>query len=450
MLIHSSPLAPRHRRVPQHPPVADGRPRILVVSPTIWDRAAWASPALRAAYEPVFCCEDFFDGMGMRRALRFDVFRYLRRVLEAHGSTSWAGVLGTGDYPGCLFSAYLAEQLGLPSPRLQDIVVLSHKLYSREIQRRLVPEATPDFEAIDPLALREPKQFGYPFFLKPVRGAMSILARMVHAPEDLQRAMHFTLGQRLRGHILLQAYAQLLDSCVDSQVFGRHVPAHAFIAETPLTGQQVTIDGFVQNREVMVLGVVDSVMHEGTTSFRRFEYPSRLKSSVQARMADVVRRLIVGSGLDHSFFNVEMFYDADHDTIRLIEINPRMSYQFNDFYEHVDGTSLVAAQLALATGQSVDWRRGQGPEKVAASFILRHFTDAKVRSVPSRRHLDEVRDRFPTAHVQILCRPGERLSDREQDTSSFRCGIVNLAARSRDELYASYGEIERLLPFELD
>ena len=57
------------------------------------------------------------------------------------------GVIGTGDYPACMLAALVAERLGLPGPSPAQIVLHSHKLYSREIQKRLVPEATPAFAA---------------------------------------------------------------------------------------------------------------------------------------------------------------------------------------------------------------------------------------------------------------------------------------------------------------
>ena len=420
----------------------DSRKRILVVCPTDWERTAVASPALQAEYEFIPCCEELYDSIGLWKALRFDVRRYLDGVAAAHRDRGLVGILATGDYPGCIFGAYLGEQLGLPAPPPREIVRLSHKYYSRELQQKLVPEATPAFAVLDPFTPRPPPTWAYPYFVKPVKGTMSIRARMVHGPEDLRRALSFSARERLRGWALLRPFAQLLHA-----YFPRPVPAHAFIAEAPLRGQQVTVDGFVQNGAVTVMGIVDSIMYPGTMSFQRFEYPSALPAAVQERMAALTTRLMAGSGLDHSCFNLELFYDAERDAISIIEINPRMSYQFSDLFERVDGMSSFAVQLALATGRPVAWPRGGGPDRAAASFVMRRFTDARVLAVPQAPELAALAQRVPGAHVKILCAPGERLSDHDQDVGSYRYCIINLAAPSAEELHARYAEAEKLLAF---
>jgi biotin carboxylase len=327
------------------------------------------------------------------------------------------------------------------SPR--TIVQLSHKYYSRQIQQRLVPDATPAFDAIDPCAPLLPSKLTFPFFVKPVKGTMSIRARMVRDHAELAEAMRFSIRERLEKMVLLRPFAQLLDEYTDGRV-----PAHYFIGEEPLAGAQVTVDGFVQNGEVTIMGIVDSVMYPGTISFQRFEYPSRHPEGVQAKMARVVRDLIRGSGLDHTCFNVEMFYDPARDATHVIEVNPRMSYQFADLYERVDGTSTFKIQLALATGERVPWRHGAGRHRAAASFVMRRFSDAAVTAVPSAADVAEVKSMFPGTIVRVLCAAGDRLSDHDQDVGSFRYCIVNMSAESAPALYSSYDEVVRKLTFQ--
>ena len=419
-----------------------GAPRILVVCATSWERAATCTPALQAQYEFLFCADELYRVISLWSALRFDVHRYLDGLVTTYRDRGITGILGTGDYPGCLFSAYLAEHLGLPAPQARDTVLLSHKYYSRQIQRQLVPEATPEFAIVDPRAVQEPQNLRYPFFVKPVKGTMSIGAQLVRDRTELRLALRSSARAALSNWIWLRPYAQLLAAYQAAPV-----PVRCFIAEAPLRGQQVTVDGFVQNGRVTIMGIVDSIMYPGTTSFQRFEYPSALTDSVQARMTELTTRLMGGCGFDHSCFNVELFYDAERDAISIIEINPRMSYQFSDLFARVDGMSSFAVQLALATGQRVHWPRGGGPDQVAASFVLRRFTDARVVATPEPADVVEIERRFPGAHVVILCAPGQRLSERDQDIGSYRYCIINLAAPSRDTLHARFAEVEALLPF---
>lgn len=416
--------------------------KILVICPTAWEKVEIAKPTLQDRYEFVVCGEELADSVGLWNALRFDVHRYLSQIAAAHHGIGIAGVLGTGDYPGCMFSATLAEQLGLPCPSVRSVVLLSHKFHSREIQQRIVPDATPKFAIVDPHRVRTPTDLTFPFFVKPVKGTMSIRAQMVQDHAELRRAVHLSLGDQLRGWTLLSPYIQLLRKHKPD-----HVPIHCFIAEAPLRGAQVTVDGFVQNGVSTVMGITDSIMYPGTMSFARFAYPSALPESVQARMVALTNRLMSASGFDHSCYNVELFYDEAQDQISIIEINPRMSYQFSDLFAHVDGQSSFAVQLALSTGQQVHWKPGSGPYRVAASFVMRRFQDARVVSCPTPEQIAQVEQRFPSAQVKVLCHPGDRLSDHDQDVGSYRYCIVNLAAASVAQLENSYAEITTLLPF---
>ena len=77
---------------------------------------------------------------------------------------------------------------------------------------------------------------------------------------------------------------------------------------------------------------------------------------------------------------------------------------------------------------------------VAASFLLRTYEDAVVRAVPDPT---SVLERFPHAHVEVLVRPGQRLSENDDDTVSHRLAVVALAARDRPALLGRFAEAVR-------
>jgi hypothetical protein len=420
------------------------RKRILVVSPGEWDEEALARPAVSLTYEIVRESAELALDPSRFHGERFDLERWLRTRVELHRHARFDGVVGTGDYPGCQLAALLARELELPSPRFEDVVRLSHKLHSREIHARCVPEATPRFVAFDPWAPRRAPPLLFPFFTKPVKGTMSIRARLVRNEAELDAVLAFTEQQRAEREELLAPFDQMLRAA------GCEVPAHWFIAESNLAGEQVTVDGFVERGRVTIQGIVDSVMYPGTRSFERFDLPSRLPETTQRRMRDVVTRLVEGSGLDQCCFNVELMHEATTGAISVIEINPRMSYQFADLYEHVDGLSTFDAQLARAIGQPVRWTPRAGRYGAASSFALRRFTDARVRSVPSAATIARAREQVPSLQARILCAAGERLSDHDQDTESFRYAIINLAAANERALEADWTAVQRLLAFQFD
>ena len=414
---------------------------ILVLCANSWDKQN-LMPDRHPKYEFVFAGGELIENLTIVDVLRFDIFSYMRKIADSFDGCL-DGVIGTGDYPGCMLAAGIASRLGLPTPALRDIVLLSHKFYSREIQKKHAPDATPGYETIDPFRLnRAPRALNYPIFVKPVKGTMSIRAQLVQGRAELRQALRFSLRERFAKCLLLRPYQHLLRIYSDGRV-----PAHHFISEEPLKGVQVTVDGFMHDASATVMGIVDSLMYSGTICFERFEYPSRLPASVQERMAEIAVRTIEGSGLDHACFNIEMFYDEESDRVSIIEINPRMSYQFGDLYERVDGMNTYEIQLSLATSTPPCWSKGRGKCGAAASFVMRLFSDAVPTALPSREELDRVEARFPGIQVRVLCTLGERLSAQDQDVGSFRYCIVNMGASNAVQLHADYGEVRAMLTF---
>src|SRR5262249_48962927 len=156
----------------------------------------------------------------------------------------------------------------------------------------------------------------------------------------------------------------------------------------------------------------------------RFEYPSQLPEDVQARMLNVADRVMRQMGFDDGQFNMEFMYDVDTDALRIIEINPRMSSQFADLFEKVDGTNSYSVMLDLALGRPPQVQSRNGRYAAAASCVLRTFQNQNVLKVPTQEVIDEVIERHPGARIEVLARAGRRLSQQMQDGCSFRYGIV--------------------------
>jgi hypothetical protein len=162
-------------------------------------------------------------------------------------------------------------------------------------------------------------------------------------------------------------------------------------------------------------------------------------------MADVAERLMPALGFGDSMFNIEFFVGPDGRP-KIVEVNGRMASQFAPLVQAVHGVSSYEIQLALCTGRTPDLPPARD-DLIAASFVLRTYADAVVRSVPDPT---TVLERYPHAHVEVLVGPGHRLSDYDQDTASHRLAVVALAARDRASLLARFAEAVELLPFELE
>jgi len=424
----------------------DLKARLLVICPTARDRIHFARPEIQGTYALEFRGTD-----EATHAPGFDALQFLTETIDdiRRRHAQFQGVVGIDDFPACMLAALVAETCGFSFPSFESLFLCQHKYYARLRQREAAPKATPNFHVVDISRPPAPSDIPLPFpvFVKPIKSYLSILARRLDTVQDLARAI-------AEAPLRLGPVARMFDALVGVSTLDRQfrdIPASALLLEQPLTGHQVTLDGYAYQGRVVPLGVVDSVFFPRTLSFARFEYPSRVPPPVQERMRHIAERVVENVGLDRTFFNVEFFYRQEDDSIWIIEINSRMASQFAPLYRMLHGIDLYAMQLEMNLGKepggTTVWSPGRRSGGVSASFVLRRFEDGVVTHVPSPEELRRFERRFPDSFVEILVGEGERLSDELQDDGSFRYGLVDLCAGDWEELQGKYAEAKRLLPF---
>jgi len=348
-------------------------------------------------------------------------------------------VVSSDDYPGSVFASIVAERCGLFGPSPQSVLLCHHKYYSRCIQKDCISGATPKFWIVEKNENKISKQsYCFPFFIKPVKSSFSVYAQEIKSLEMLKDYMCKTS--------LSDIYLSYFNWAVNKYIFSEY-DGYCFLGEEILEGFQVTVDGFVHNGIVKIIGIVDSVMFPGTISFERFEYPSRLPNLVQQVMKDIVACVIEKIGLDNTLFNVECIYNMQTGAIHIIEINPRMSSQFADLYEKVDGTNSYEIMIDIALGISPRVRYRNGKHSVAASCVLRTFEDKYVVSLPSKSNIDFVEKIFPGTRIEICAQKDKKLSDIKQDPYSYRYGLIHLGGRDWIELLKKYQSCLEFLEF---
>lgn len=381
---------------------------ILVLCPQERDLKAVEAAGLQERYRVRYA------GSDLDQLEDFDPAAFL----EECESVPADGVVGTKDQ-SALLAALLAERRGLPGPTPRALLALQHKPTSRALQRLVAPEATPRSEPLDGTPPFDP-----PFFVKPVVGRLSQSAYRIDDLAELA-GLHEADGYTARyAEIAALAGADARD-------------AHGFVAEELLAGAEVTLEGYVHEGRLTVVGVTDSVNYPGTLSFESFEYPSALPAERIAELSDVARRVVPALGFDGGFFNVE-FFVADGEPARIIEVNGRLASQFAPLLLSVHGRSSYDALFRLALGEDPAWDPGP-PAGVAVSYILRVFEDAFVAEVPEAE-----------PDVEVLVRPGLMLSEQgANDTQSYRLAILYGAAATRDEAVARLRERARALSFRL-
>ncbi|MBA3505968.1 MAG: ATP-grasp domain-containing protein [Betaproteobacteria bacterium] len=424
------------------------KPKFLFLFPEGWDEVAFATVA---AYRDEFdvVCEgfDLFRFPENANILWFDARRWIEKLARKYRNEGLVGIASTNEQYGALLAASLAREFGLPGSDPAAIVRAQHKYYARQALAKELPEATPPFcllpyefgrtavDAADP-------DLAYPFFVKPVKAAYSVLARRVDSPTDLQQHLTFRPWEAHIIKRLVRPFADLMRLHTDFTIDPQHM-----LAEALLEGVQINVDGWMHRGNVGFLGIVDSIMYPGTTAFQRFEYPSRLPPDAQAQAFAVTERTMRALGFDHGCFNVELFWKPDDGTFKIIEINPRLAAQFGDLYEKVDGTNPYQLLADLSVGREPRWTRGEGRHGAAASFTLREFNGA-IKVAPGKAEIRWLQSAYPDAHLQTCIKHGNSRRRETKWLGSYRYAIVNLGGADRDDLHRRFDDICRHLVFE--
>ena len=377
---------------------------------------------------------DLFSFPGNLRLPAFDVERFAAWQAARGRRRGWRAVLSHHEQFGALAAALVAERLGLPGAKPESILAAQHKLHARRVLAQVAPDAnlrcTVLEEGDDASA---PGDLDYPVFVKPVKGAFSVLARCVEESGQLRAHMHFDWSERWLIRQLVEPFDRVCRARLPQAG-----SAYRMLLEEPVAPQtaQFNLDGWVQDGRVHALGVVDAIMYPGTQAFMRWEHPSRLNVTVQRRVLEVAQRFLGAIGYTHGFFNLEFFYDDQADCLRVIECNPRLASQFSDLYERVHGMDAHGMALALALGanpRSLPLRRPTA--QAAASLVYRAFdATGPVPPAPTASQREDLAREFPDALLFCFQKRGRSLARDFHWTGSHRYGIVHLGARDPEHL----------------
>jgi biotin carboxylase len=424
------------------------RPKLLFLFPEGWDAHAMASLNPHQQEFDVVCEGfDLFRFPENANILWFDARRWIARLAHKYRHADLAGIASTNEQYGALIAAVLARRMGLPGSDPVALLRAQHKYYARQALAAAIPECTPAFQLL-PYAFGRTAVDGidpgiaFPFFVKPVKAAYSVLARRVDSPRDLQRHLTF---QRWEAHIIKRLVRPFGDLMKPYPAFT--VDAQRMLGEALIDGVQINVDGWMDRGSIHFFGIVDAMMYPGTSAFQRFEYPSRLPPAAQEAACAVAAGAMRAVGFDHGAFNVELFWQPATGTFQIIEINPRLAAQFGDLYEKVDGTNPYQVLVDLSIGRTPQWTRGQGRHGAAASFVFREFGDA-VKRPPPPSQVEWLRTQYPDAHLQTFIKHGNSRQRETKWLGNYRYAIVSLGGTDRDDLFHHFDQVCRHLEFE--
>ena len=375
--------------------------------------------------------------------------RQLDEHVAAGGSID--AIIGYADFPVSTMLPVLAKKYGTRSASLESLLKCEHKFWSRVVQREAIPDHIPAFTAFDPFddeALAKIGKAGlsFPFFVKPIKSSGSRLGFRIDNPEDFDYAI-----ERFRAEI--GAYGEPFQHILDMADLPddvRAVQGGYCMAEQVIGGRQCTLEGYVQNGEVVPYGVVDSIRYPQVLSFFYYMYPSKLPPRVQEKMGEITKTVMAHIGYDNSAFNIEYFWDEVQDRIWLLEINTRIAQSHCDLFEKVDGRSHQQVALDLGLGQKPRMPQGEGGFNVGAEFFYRvFFKNATVARVPTPEEVEAAAAKVPGTTIIPQVKEGMRLTDLpEQDAYSFAIACIWMGANSQSSLLWHYERVIKALDFE--
>ena len=350
------------------------------------------------------------------------------------------------DFPSSCLAPVLAHEHGLRAPSLEAKLKCEHKYWARLEQRKVVPECTPEFQALDPFDPEAPDklELEFPIWLKPIKGFSSLLGFRIENRDELRDAlkkMRADIGELGKPFDECLAHADL-----PSEVQG--IGGSHALAEGIMTGVQFAPEGYVQNGEVHIHGFFDMPLDQDGKAVAGLRYPADQPQALQDRAADVCRRIMRQVGFDDGSFNVEFLYDADTDKLWVIEVNTRISQSHCEMFRKVDGMSNHEVAVSVALGTEPHLPRGQGHAKTAAKFHLTKNDDAQVTRIPDESELAALEAEFD-AMIELNVQEGDRLSDLpNQPVYCFNVADAWIGGNSIDELQERYRRLGEKIPIE--
>jgi hypothetical protein len=345
-------------------------------------------------------------------------------------------IVGYWDFPVSTMIPLLAKRYGTRSSSLESIVKCEHKYWSRLEQRKVIDEH-PRFGKVDMAAAEPcpPDGVRFPMWLKPALSHSSELAFGVGDQQEFRAAVD---AIREDGSRVGRPFEYVLDQ-LDLPPEMSGVGGLVCLAEEAMSGVQVAVEGYVDQGEVTVYGVLDSVDYPNRPSFLRHQYPSTLPAPVLQRLKDVSVRVIRQIGMDAATFSIEYFYDPHTEEVNLLEINPRHSQSHAPLFQYVDGVSNHHCMISLALGKDPGLPRGAGPYRTAAKWYYRSFTDARIHDVPTAGEIRRIESDIPGVRIDVLPEEGRRLSEISgQDSYSFEMAHIFTGGDSEEELREKY------------
>lgn len=367
-----------------------------------------------------------------------ELYDRARAIIDENGPP--AAIIGHLDFPVTSLVSLLRRHYRMPGASPEAVARCEHKYWLRLEQAKIMPDATPEFRALNPFDPNGAKANApaYPFWIKPVKAHSSTLGFLIENDQQFDRALH-RLRQKI--HYFGEPFNRFLARLDDGGELGG-VDGNFAIAEAVISApNQFTLEAYVHKGETTVYGVVDTLRTgRHSSSLTAYRYPAELPDDVIERATGMAAPLMTQIGYDNSPFNVEFFWDPRSGALSLLEINPRISKSHSPLFRMVDGASHHKIAIDLAMGRKPKMAKGKGKDAIAAKFMLRSYeADGIVRRVPSVSEFAALERILPAIHAKMLVQKDQRLSDLFYEESySYELAEIFLGGDSGEMVEDAY------------
>jgi hypothetical protein len=337
-------------------------------------------------------------------------------------------VIGVNDDTSILASL-AASELGLIGPSPRSLLLAQHKGLFTPLARAANPAMPKTFILKSDETL--PEGLPFPGFMKMVKSNVSSFAFMINSRQELKEKSELVWQSQ---HPIHRWFQSFFDS--QKQTSEHLIPLDALIYQRFIDEEQYTVDGFIQQGEVTLLGITRSVYTPDRKSFLRFDFPATFPEGVTAKLHKIITKLMSLTGYDNSGFNIEFFLTKRGD-IYIIELNTRISNQFVPLMKERYTRTNVEYILDVALGikPTITLKK---TARFATSFPLRTRTDQLVTFVPDRAYFADLERRLGVLSIRPLVASGTRLSSYPNDAYSYRYAFIDIAGDSMEEINEKY------------
>ncbi len=224
-------------------------------------------------------------------------------------------------------AAYVAEIMELPGPPLAVADLLCDKaLFASRLEE--IGLGRPGTRLLDPTDKDSGELFPdkFPLIVKPVRSSGGRGITVVHDST-----------------LLANALDHARETCVD----------HVLIEEY-INGQQLTIEGIIQDGKLTVSMVTDRLVakepHVATCAHLT---PSDLPEPVQRQVQVEVTKLLTSLGVRSTIFDADVIWDGDR--VWILELSPRLGGNgLTHLWPIATGVDIIKCAIQLAIGEKPD------------------------------------------------------------------------------------------------